>query len=57
MITRRTLRPTVHIPSRHAAAARRALKIWLATGSVPVAYIVAEPDVTEDMTMEEAIAA
>ena len=57
MITRRTLRPTVHIPSRDAAAARRALKIWLATGSVPVAYIVAEPDPTDHPTTEEQIAA
>ena len=57
MTATRKLMPTVHIPSRDAAAARRALKIWLATGTVPVAHIVAEAEPAGDVTVDEAIAA
>ena len=57
MTTPRKLRPTIHIPSCDAAAARHVLQIWLATGAVPVAHIVAEPDVTDALTTEEPIAA
>lgn len=55
----RKLMPTVHLPSRDAAAARRALKIWLATGTVPVAHIVEDPEmeITDDVGVGEPIAA
>jgi hypothetical protein len=57
MTTPHTIRPTIYLPSHEAAAARRAVTIWLATGTVPVAHIVAEPDPVGEMAVEEPIAA
>jgi hypothetical protein len=57
MSTPRILRPTVYLPSRDAAALRRALRIWLETGSIPVAHIVAEPDTADDHANDTSIAA
>lgn len=57
MNTRRKLQPTIYIPSRDAAGVRHVLQVWKATGAIPVAHIVAEPDITDDLTMEEPIAA
>jgi hypothetical protein len=52
------LRPTIYFPGGDRAAVRRALEIWLSTGSIPVAHIVAEPDSPqEDPTMEHPIIA
>lgn len=53
----RKLRPTIYFSSRDASAARRALQVWLATGAIPVAHIVAEPETDEDQPIEEPIAA
>lgn len=57
MIMSRKLQPTIHIPSPDAEGARHVLQIWIATGTVPVAHIVAEPEMDEDPSMEELIAA
>ena len=40
-------RPTIYLPVRDAAALLRAIEIWLSTGNVPVAHIVAEPEPME----------
>jgi hypothetical protein len=57
MTTPRKLQPTIYISPRDAAGMRHVLQVWKATGAVPVAHIVAEPEITEDLTIEEPIAA
>lgn len=57
MTTTRKLRPTIYISTRDAAAVRHVLQIWMATGTVPAAHIVAEPEIDEELTIEEPIAA
>ena len=58
MLTPRVSRHTIYLPGRDAAARLRAIEIWLSTGSVPVAHIVAEPDPTEEGSpMHQPIAA
>lgn len=52
MSTPRTLHSRRQSPARDDAALRRALRIWLETGSIPVAHIVAEPEATEEETIE-----
>ena len=44
----RALFPSRRIRWRDASAVRRALRIWMATGSVPVAHMVAELDWTSE---------
>ena len=54
----RIVRPTIHLPTRDAWELRRALEIWVATGTVPSAHIVAEPDPSEnDRRLEHEVAA
>jgi hypothetical protein len=57
MTTQRKLQPTIYVPSCDAAGVRHVLQVWKATGAIPVAHIVAEPEFTDDLTMEEPIAA
>lgn len=44
----RALFPSRRLWWRDAASVRRAMRIWLATGSVPVAHMVAELDWTTE---------
>ncbi len=54
----RTLRPTIHLPTRDGWEVRRALEVWVATGAVPSAHIVAEPDPSDEQdTPEHEVAA
>ena len=43
-------------PRVDAAALRRALQHWSSTGEVPVAYIVADPDL-DDLSSDDTLAA
>jgi hypothetical protein len=54
----RILRPTIHLPMRDASEVRRAVELWVATGTVPSAHIVAEPDPSNEKdTVEHEVAA
>ena len=58
MTLSRILRPTIHLPTRDAWEMRRALEVWVATGAVPSAHIVAEPEPSdEEETLEHEVAA
>ena len=57
MSTSRTVHSLLQSPARDALTLQRALRIWLKTGSVPVAHIVAEPDAAEEDTIEASAAA
>ncbi|HJU68299.1 MAG TPA: hypothetical protein VJ650_08610 [Gemmatimonadaceae bacterium] len=58
MTLSRILRPTIHLPTRDAWELRRALEVWVATGTVPAAHIVAEPEPSdEDQTLKPEVAA
>jgi hypothetical protein len=49
----RALFPSRCLWWRDTSAARRALRIWMATGSVPVAHMVAELDWTAEYSMTD----
>jgi hypothetical protein len=54
----RILRPTIHLSLQDAAEVQRAVEVWLATGVVPAAFIVAETDPSDDdQPLEHEVAA
>ena len=57
MLKHRMLRPTIYLARREASEVRHAVAVWLATGMVPVAHIVAEPEPDREAVADEPIAA